>query len=95
MNFGKSKAKLFAKGKQSTTFNDVAGVDDEFGYRPFSSANTGVLKAETECRLARFQQARFASLLSGTPQRNYLLRKFRVDRNDPAVDWLLGGVTIS
>jgi len=75
--------------------DDVADVDDEFGYRPFSSANTGVLKAETECRLARFQQARFASLLSGTPQRNYLLRKFRVDRNDPAVDWLLGGVTIS
>ena len=27
-SFGKSKAKLFAKGKQSTTFNDVAGVDD-------------------------------------------------------------------
>lgn len=27
-SFGKSKAKLFAKGKQSTTFADVAGVDD-------------------------------------------------------------------
>ena len=27
-SFGKSKAKLFAKGKQSVTFQDVAGVDD-------------------------------------------------------------------
>lgn len=27
-SFGRSKAKLFAKGKQSTTFNDVAGVED-------------------------------------------------------------------
>lgn len=27
-SFGRSKAKLFAKGKQSITFNDVAGVDD-------------------------------------------------------------------
>ncbi|MFV1916861.1 MAG: ATP-dependent zinc metalloprotease FtsH [Patescibacteria group bacterium] len=27
-SFGRSKAKLFAKGKQSVTFNDVAGVDD-------------------------------------------------------------------
>jgi len=27
-SFGKSKAKLFAKGKQNTTFKDVAGVDD-------------------------------------------------------------------
>jgi cell division protease FtsH len=27
-SFGKSKAKLFAKGKQSTTFKDVAGVDE-------------------------------------------------------------------
>ncbi len=27
-SFGRSKAKLFAKGKQNVTFNDVAGVDD-------------------------------------------------------------------
>jgi len=27
-SFGRSKAKIFAKGKQSTTFADVAGVDD-------------------------------------------------------------------
>lgn len=27
-SFGRSRAKLFAKGKQSTTFKDVAGVDD-------------------------------------------------------------------
>ncbi|MBU0619226.1 ATP-dependent zinc metalloprotease FtsH [Patescibacteria group bacterium] len=27
-SFGKSKAKLFAKGKQDTTFKDVAGVDE-------------------------------------------------------------------
>ncbi len=27
-SFGRSKAKLFAKGKQSTTFKDVAGVED-------------------------------------------------------------------
>lgn len=27
-SFGRSKAKLFAKGKQSTKFSDVAGVDD-------------------------------------------------------------------
>lgn len=27
-SFGKSKAKLFSKGKQSTTFKDVAGVND-------------------------------------------------------------------
>lgn len=27
-SFGRSKAKLFAKGKQDVTFNDVAGVDD-------------------------------------------------------------------
>ncbi len=27
-SFGRSKAKLFAKGKQSTTFKDVAGVDE-------------------------------------------------------------------
>lgn len=27
-SFGKSKAKLFAKGKQNVTFKDVAGVDD-------------------------------------------------------------------
>lgn len=27
-SFGRSKAKLFAKGKQSVTFNDVAGVED-------------------------------------------------------------------
>src|SRR3989344_1502139 len=27
-SFGKSKAKIFAKGKQDVTFNDVAGVDD-------------------------------------------------------------------
>jgi len=27
-SFGRSKAKLFAKGKQNTTFADVAGVDD-------------------------------------------------------------------
>lgn len=27
-SFGRSKAKLFAKGKQNITFNDVAGVDD-------------------------------------------------------------------
>ena len=27
-SFGRSRAKLFAKGKQSTTFADVAGVDD-------------------------------------------------------------------
>ena len=26
-SFGRSKAKLFAKGKQTTTFNDVAGVE--------------------------------------------------------------------
>ncbi len=28
-SFGRSRAKLFAKGKQSTTFKDVAGVEDE------------------------------------------------------------------
>lgn len=27
-SFGRSRAKVFAKGKQSVTFNDVAGVDD-------------------------------------------------------------------
>lgn len=27
-SFGRSKARLFAKGKQNVTFNDVAGVDD-------------------------------------------------------------------
>lgn len=27
-SFGRSKAKIFAKGKQSVTFNDVAGVED-------------------------------------------------------------------
>lgn len=27
-SFGRSRAKLFAKGKQNVTFNDVAGVDD-------------------------------------------------------------------
>jgi len=27
-SFGRSRAKLFAKGKQSVTFNDVAGVED-------------------------------------------------------------------
>src|SRR5690606_17785968 len=27
-SFGRSKARLFAKGKQNVTFNDVAGVED-------------------------------------------------------------------
>jgi len=27
-SFGRSRAKLFAKGKQDITFKDVAGVDD-------------------------------------------------------------------
>lgn len=27
-SFGKSRAKIFAKGKQNVTFADVAGVDD-------------------------------------------------------------------
>jgi len=27
-SFGRSRAKVFAKGKQSTTFADVAGVDE-------------------------------------------------------------------
>jgi CRP-like cAMP-binding protein len=76
------------------TSNGVTlGVGDEFGYRPFSRKNEGTLSAASECRLVRFPRESFANLLNGTPQLNYMLRKFRVESHDPGVDWLLGKVT--
>ena len=39
-----------------------------------------------------FSSEKIAVLLKETPQLNYQLRKFRVNRKDPAVDWLLGEV---
>ena len=76
------------------TCNDATlTIGDEFGARPFSSVKEGTVHAGSDCRLIRFDRNRFANLLSGTPQLNYLLRKYRVERHDPAVDWLLGKVT--
>ena len=85
---------IFYEG-QGVCNGAALGVGDEFGQRPFSSAMPGVIEAETDCRLVSFPMNEFANLLSGTPQLNYLLRKFRVDRSDPAVDWLLGEVSTS
>ena len=55
-SFGKSKAKLFAKGKQSVTFQDVAGVDDAKkeliqAYKIFDkAAKANVIKKNTADR---------------------------------------------
>lgn len=68
-------------------------VGDELGIRPFSSKIMGKLKTETECRFIRFSIQPLSSLLQGTPQLNYLLRKYRISENDPAVDWWRGAVT--
>ena len=68
-------------------------VGDELGIRPFSSKIMGKLKTETQCRFIRFSIQPLSSLLQGTPQLNYLLRKYRISENDPAVDWLRGAVT--
>ena len=68
-------------------------VGDELGIRPFFSKIIGKLKTETQCRFIRFSIQPLSSLLQGTPQLNYLLRKYRISENDPAVDWLRGAVT--
>lgn len=76
------------------TFNGVAlEHGDEMGYRPFSVEVTGTLEAAADCNLVRFPRQAFSNLLAGTPQLNYLLRKYRVEQDDPCVDWLLGTVT--
>ena len=72
---------------------DNIAIGDEFGLCPFSSVRTGVLKAETNSRIVRFPRERLSSLLACTPQLNYMLRTYRVDSEDPAVDWLRGHVT--
>ena len=66
---------------------------DELGIRPFSHKVLGTMKAESECKLIRFPIQALSSLLSGTPQLNFLLRKYRLATNDPGVDWLRGVVT--
>lgn len=66
---------------------------DELGIRPFSHQVLGTLKAESECKIIRFPIQAFSSLLNGTPQLNFLLRKYRLATDDPGVDWLRGEVT--
>ncbi len=68
-------------------------IGDELGIRPFSGKVMGKLQTETQCRFIRFAIQPLSSLLQGTPQLNYLLRKYRVSQDDPAVDWLRGAVT--
>jgi CRP-like cAMP-binding protein len=66
---------------------------DELGYRPFASVVSGTVTAESDTHLIKFPKETFSHLLSGTPQLNYMLRKHRVESNDPDVNWLLGAVT--
>ena len=85
---------VFANG--SATFEGrkvVAG--EELGFKPFTTAVTGTLSAQADCRVIRFPREGTLALLAGTPQLNYMLRKYRVSRNDPSVDWLRGPVTTS
>lgn len=78
----------------SAAFEDIElSVGDEIGYKPFSGVIAGTIKAETDSRLVKFEYEAFSNMLSGTPQLNYLLRKYRVDSDDPCVDWQLGKVT--
>jgi len=82
---------ILDSGKAS--FEDIPlTVGDELGIRPFSSKVMGKLKADSDCCFIRFPIQPLSSLLQGTPQFNYLLRKYRVSQNDPAVDWLRGAV---
>ena len=83
---------IFYEGEAS--FEDIElSVGDEVGYKPFSGIIPGTIKAKSDSRLVRFEYEAFSNMLSGTPQLNYLLRKYRVDSEDPCVDWLLGAVT--
>ncbi len=66
---------------------------DELGIKPFSKKVMGSIKAESNCQLVRFAIEPLSSLLKGTPQLNFLLRKYRVSEDDPGVDWLRGPVT--
>jgi CRP-like cAMP-binding protein len=83
---------LFYEG--SAKIGDQAlSKGDELGYRPFSSVIAGTVTAETDTRLVKFPKEEFSHLLFGTPQLNYMLRKHRVESNDPEVDWFLGEVS--
>lgn len=83
---------VFVQGQASFEGIPVVG-GDEFGFKPFSSPVNGTLVAESDARVIRFPQSGVSALLAGTPQLNYMLRKFRVESGDPGVDWLLGDVT--
>ena len=72
--------------------DEELSTGDELGYRPFTSAIEGTVTAVTDTHLVKFPQEEFSHLLSGTPQLNYMLRKYRIDQNAPEVDWFLGKV---
>lgn len=82
---------IFYNG-DGTCNGSTLSTGDEFGARPFSSMKAGTVHAGSDCRLISFDRDSFANMLAGTPQLNYLLRKYRVARHDSAVDWLLGRV---
>jgi len=82
---------IFSSGDANLDGTSLS-MGDEFGIKPFSTPVTGKLVASQETSLMVFSSEKIAALLKETPQLNYQLRKFRVNRKDPAVDWLLGEV---
>jgi len=82
---------IFSSGDANLDRTSLA-MGDEFCIKPFSTPVTGKLVASQETSLMVFSSEKIAALLKETPQLNYQLRKFRVNRKDPAVDWLLGEV---
>lgn len=83
---------LFYEGS-ATLGDEELAIGDELGLKPFSDVVSGTVKASSDTRLMKFPNAAFSNLLSGTPQLNYMIRKFRVLQRDPCVDWYLGEVS--
>lgn len=83
---------LFYEGEATLADIELV-IGDELGHKPFSKVVPGTVHAKTDTRLMKFASEPFSNLLSGTPQLNYMIRKYRVLQRDPGVDWYLGEVT--
>ncbi len=66
----------------------------EFGWRPFSDSDLRLMTCNSDCRLVTFGRDAFERMRLGTPHVNYLLRKYRAEKELETPEWILGEVSI-
>jgi hypothetical protein len=61
---------------------------------PFADTRLTPFRAAGDCRFVSLARQQVEQFMKAVPQFSYLLRKYRVEQNRQAADWLLGAVSL-